>query len=121
MDDGVWATDCVQIFIDRIGDGTKFIHMAVSSIGVRYDARKDIGKEWNPQYDVATLLDTESWSAELRIPFESLGGVPKPGETWRMNFCRERYADVPNRERGVWSVTFGSSQQLDRFGFVQFK
>jgi len=117
-DDHVWATDCVEIFIDRTGDAVKLVHMGVSSIGVRYDARKDIGKDWNPEYEVATMLDTESWSAELKIPFASLGGAPEPGETWRMNFCRERHAGA--YELGAWSVTLGHFHQPDRFGYVQF-
>ena len=118
-DDPVWATDCVEIFIDRTGDGAQLMHIAVSAIGVRYDGRKDIGKAWSPDYDVAALHDDESWSVELRIPLASLGGAPDAGETWRMNFCRERHAG--RAELGAWSATFGHFHQVDRFGFVQFE
>ena len=121
-DSPVWADDCVEVFVDRAGDGKKCMHFVISAAGVRYESRTDLGAGWNPDYTVAALREPEAgfWTVELRIPFDILGGPPKPGETWRMNFCRERYADVPNCERGAWSVTFGAFLNPERFGKVQF-
>jgi hypothetical protein len=118
-DSGVWSDDCIEVFIDRSGDEVRYAHFIVSAADVRYDSRNDIGVEWNPEYETAVLREAESWSAELRIPFEELGGAPERGETWRMNFCRVR--KTAGTEVNAWSATFGGLLSPGRFGFVQFK
>ena len=110
--------DCVEVFVDRDGDGEGYAHLIVSVAGIRYDKLMGVGVRWNPEYSVATVRGTESWTAELEIPFAAFGGPPQPGETWRMNFCRERQ---PVKELGAWSVPFGGFHSPRRFGFVQFK
>ena len=118
-DSGVWSDDCIEVFIDRTGDEQSYAHFILSAANVRYDRRNDIGVEWNPEYETSVVRDAESWSAELRIPFEVLGGAPQSGETWRMNFCRVR--KTVGTEVNAWSATFGSLVSPGRFGFVQFK
>ena len=118
-DDAQWYDDCVELFVDRAGDGRK-AHIIVTANGSLYDAKgKDPGKAWNPKYDVAVKRKDTSWTVELRIPFAIYGGPPKAGETWRMNFCRERY---PVKELSSWSMTFGGGfTNAKCFGFVRFK
>jgi len=119
-DDAPWRDDCVEVLVDRAGDGKKMAHIIVTAEGSRYDAMgKDLGKAWNPEYDVALTREDKSWTAELRIPFAIYGGPPRPGETWRMNFCRERY---PVEELSAWSITLGGGfTNARRFGSVRFK
>ena len=60
------------------------------------------------------------WSAELSIPFASLGALP-PAPEWRVNFYRiDRPLGAP-RELSAWSPTgVGTFHQSNRFGFMQF-
>jgi len=116
-DSSVWTDAHVEILVDRSGDKRKSGHIIINSAGVSYDTRKDLGKEWNPEFDVVGLRGAESWTVEMKIPFESLGGALQPSETWRMNFCRRRYIEG---EFQAWSVTFGAFDTPERFGFVQF-
>ena len=117
-DSNVWEDDCVEIFVDRTRDGKNYAHIAVNAAGVQYDSRSLEGMTWNPDYRTAAKKDKKSWTAELSLPFQIFGGPPKPGERWRINFCRER---KPIDELGAWSVTFGGFHTPERFGIVQFK
>ncbi len=118
-DSGIWADDCIEVLLDREGNQDRYAHFILNAANVRYDSRSDMGTKWNPQYETAVLRDNESWSAELKIPFEALGGPPQKGETWRMNFYRVR--KTSGTEVNAWSATFGSVVSPGRFGFVQFK
>jgi len=118
-DSSVWSDDCIEVFVDRVGDESNYAHFVVNAADVRYDSRNDIGVEWNPEYETGVLREPESWSAELKIPFEALGGAPESGDTWRMNFCRVR--KTQGTEVNAWSATFGGLLSPGRFGFVQFK
>ena len=117
-DGNVWQDDCVEIFVDRAGVGKNLAHIIVNAVGTRYDSTREEGLQWNPDYKSAVRRQEKSWTVEFKLPFKILGGPPKPGETWRMNFCRERR---PVNEIGAWSVTFGGFHNLERFGYIHFK
>ncbi len=68
-------------------------------------------------WSLSQSLVVNSWAVELMLPYAMFGGPPKTGETWRMNFCRER---TPVRELSAWSVTFGWFLNPERFGKVKF-
>lgn len=114
----VYEDDCVELFIDRAGDGKQYTHVVANAIGTLYDSRRDLGTAWNLPLAVKTLRGADSWTAEFRIPFQALGDAPKAGERWRMNFTRERKAVFEN---SAWSVTFGAFHNPDRFGIVEFE
>ncbi|MDP6507311.1 MAG: hypothetical protein QF886_27025, partial [Planctomycetota bacterium] len=63
-----------------------------------------------------------NWDAEASIPFEDIGAsVPKPGEIWRMNFCRDYRAKKRRPSDWTsWSPTSGRFASPDRFGYVRF-
>lgn len=116
-DGPAWADDCVEIFVDRAGTAQGYDQIIVTAAGTKFDQRTGAGTTWSPDYEVATRQEDRSWHVELALPFALFGGPPAPGETWRMNFCRERKA---GDELGSWSVTFGSFGAMERFGRVTF-
>ena len=73
-DGPVYNDDCVELFIDRIGDEQQYVHIVVNALGTVYDSRKDLGVEWNAPLKVAVSRQADSWTAELSIPFETFGG-----------------------------------------------
>ncbi len=60
------------------------------------------------------------WSAELAIPFASVGAIPRQSR-WRVNFCRiDRPAGAP-RELSAWSAPLsGTFHEPSRFGILEF-
>lgn len=117
-DGPVYNDDCVEAFIDRAGDGKQYTHVVVNAIGTVYDSRRDLATPWDLPLSVETLCGADSWTVEMRIPFQALGDAPQPDEAWRMNFTRERKA---GNENSAWCVTFGAFHNPDRFGVVEFK
>ncbi len=115
-DSEVYSDDCVEIFVQPPETST-INHFIVNAAGVKFDQR-DGDRSWNPEYEVVARREKESWAVEFKIPWEVFGGLPQAGETWRMNFCRERKTES---ELGAWSVTFGGFLAPDRFGKVTFK
>lgn len=64
------------------------------------------------------------WTAEIAIPFKDVGGSPKPGEEWKINFTRD-YSVEPGRTKlfpdwTTWSPIAGRFKSTDEFGSVRF-
>ncbi len=114
-DGALWHDDCVEVLL-RLPGGAGLAHFIVNTIGVTYEA-KDHERSWNPSFRAAVHKGKESWSAEMAIPWKALGGMPEPGDTWRMNFCRERRAVT---ELSSWSPASGRFVAPATFGRVAF-
>ena len=115
-DADIWNLECVEAFLEPSGRPTRYMHFIVgASPGARYDARKGyagpaVGPReetgWNPSWQCAIHIDKAArrWTAELAIPFASLGvATPKPGAKWIGNFGRERYAGRRSPQLFLWS------------------
>ncbi|HUT35223.1 MAG TPA: DUF4838 domain-containing protein [Planctomycetota bacterium] len=113
-DADIWNLECVEVFLDPAGRRTQYIHFIVGAApDARYDARKGYDpateaedKAWNTKWTSAIHIakDAQRWTAELAIPFASLGvAAPKPGSVWAGNFGRERYAGNRNPHLYLWS------------------
>lgn len=59
-------------------------------------------KGFNPEWQRGVKVQAESWTAEFRIPWESLGIEPQPGITLSLNLGRFRSQGL-NWERSYWS------------------
>ena len=131
-DGPVYTDDSVEIFLDPEGAGAGYAQLAVNTLGTRFDARQ-LGERlltrwyitggprqasWDPTWAAKARVEEEGWIVELAIPFEYLGGTPRPGDTWGANFCRERYAQ---EELSTWTplagITFLQPQAFGRLTF----
>lgn len=68
------------------------------------------------------VTDTQ-WSAEVAIPFTSLGldGPPRTGDVWRANFARDWAVNFPQKQQcTVWTHTGLSLLAPQRFGRLTF-
>jgi hypothetical protein len=79
--------------------GTPPVTLMVNPLGAQFDSRAG-DTAWNGPWQAMTEKGSEGWAAVLAIPFETLGGPPKPGAKWRANFYRNR-CNV-TRERSAW-------------------
>ena len=119
-DGRIWLDDCMEVFLHPPDQG--YYHIMVNAKGVTYDCYHLTGREdlsWDPALELAVGRQSHAWTLEMAVPFEALGRVPVAGESWRGNFCRERYAI--QMARSCWSCTFGGFHKPDRFGEVIFE
>lgn len=115
-DEMVYTTDCVELLINRKNDGKGFMQFIVGAGGTIYD-EKNGESSWNPKWQWITARNKGTWVAEMIIPMSVLGGAPKPGETWGINFARER---VQKAEKSVWSPQREAISDPAQFGKVKF-
>jgi hypothetical protein len=128
-DGPAYEMDCVELFITRNKDSQAYVQFVVSAGGTRYDGRtvevKEAGKskyisevkQWNPDWSFVVKKGKGDWSAEMIIPMSVLGGPPKPGEVWGVNFARERQT---KKELSTWSPMEGNFHVTSRYGKITF-
>lgn len=121
----IFQDDTVEIFLDTNHDRTTYYHFAVNSLGARYEAHVDAGKElrdagWNPAWEVKTKIGAQYWTAEMRIPFASLStSYPQSGTCWGINLTCSRWAGkFP--EYTSWAMITGGFNQPMKFGELIF-
>lgn len=119
-DGPVFYDDSFEFFIDPWNKRRDYYQLAINSLGTQFDAKVN-NSGVNLNWQDAAAMNPTGWSAEIAIPFASLGvEPPKSGTTWAMNFARNRWV-TGSPEYLIWSVPYGSFNQPSRFGTVVFK
>jgi hypothetical protein len=100
----VFVSDHAHLFIDPFKDSVRYYEIAVDTAGTIADIKNGpsgADMQWNGAYEVKTALNYNvGWTAEMRIPFKTLGKSPKAGDVWRITFAR-----VDNsKEFSVWTA-----------------
>lgn len=115
------SEDYVRIVLDPFLDGRSGYVFAVNPGGARYDAlvaRRGEGEDarWDAVWEAATARDSRGWSAEIRIPLQSLrfdGSLSR----WGFNVERrvERLQEVSR-----WASPFRAAKisQTSRAGYL---
>jgi hypothetical protein len=47
-----------------------------------------IDESWNGRWESSVIRSRRGWTAELALPWTEIGGLPRPGHTFRLNFVR---------------------------------
>ncbi|MHC4873218.1 MAG: sugar-binding protein [Planctomycetota bacterium] len=93
----IWQDDIFAVFIKPDNRGRTYYQFALNVEGGKFDQQNtDSGvfyEKFSPDWKYAAVKGKDFWSAEVIIPFSSIGITPQMGQTWRMNFCRSRKAD----------------------------
>ncbi len=121
-DAAVFTDDSVEIFLAPFPDHPdRYYQIAVNCAGTIYDeALPDPGLSWNGALEVGTYRNEKHWNLEVKIPLKDIGVTNlNAGDTWRVNFCRNRPSDETTRH-SAWSPTFGSFHDFHKFGFLKF-
>ena len=84
-DQGVWKDANLEMMIDP-GDGESFRHLVVTAGNNRYDAMGN-DPSWNPEWSSKVVCKDDRWTAEIRLPFASLGKLRK-NLTWQFMIIR---------------------------------
>jgi len=72
---------------------------------------------WDGVWNADIKSDELGWSAIIRLPFSILGGIPNPGESWKINFLRHR--NNVEKESSAWAPSLPSG--LPGYGVVSFE
>ena len=119
-DSSVFKDDSVEVFIATDPDKpSEYHHFAVNTKGVIYDAKlPSPGAAWNAKISTGVALNDKSWIIELKIPFKELGvDVPKNGDTWNINLCRNKPS---GSETSCWNPTYSSFHSYNNWGKIHF-
>lgn len=114
----VWEDNCVDIFFDPNCTGKNLIHLISNTKGTLYASKEGV-KKWAHKITVSAKQSKESWSVQLRIPWEDLGGRPPRGTIWGFNAGRVRKTVNPI-VYSCWSPTYGLFQKPEFFGRIVF-
>lgn len=114
-DDPLYEEDVVEVFIDEVGDGKRYIEIEVSPNNVVFDALIDHhpvdGNRVNTVWDAAGMKTTVCKIEEVRlryridIPLTVFQVPPRAGTVWRVNFYRIDEDERGNRAYSAWSPT----------------
>jgi Domain of unknown function (DUF5916)/Carbohydrate family 9 binding domain-like len=114
-DAGLYSDDNVEILIDSFDEQRSAFIFQTNPNGARVDGQLQgsghPNHSWNGIWDVAVSQDSTGWTAEFRIPFETLRF--RPG-TRQFGFNVKRFIRVKNEEdlwRG-WGRTEGLYRQV---------
>ncbi len=95
--------DWVEINLDSYNDDRTAFSFTISVSGVKGDElvsdNSNFDNSWNPIWYVDTQIDSEGWTAELRIPLSQLRFGNEQEQVWGLQSTR-RYFN--NEERSVW-------------------
>jgi hypothetical protein len=86
------SEDHVVLVLDPFQDGRSGYVFAVNPGGARFDALvdpggEDVNSEWDGEWEAATSRDATGWTAEIRIPIETLS-FKRDLKEWGLNVQR---------------------------------
>jgi hypothetical protein len=85
----VWSAPSAEILFQcGVKPDLPINHLAFNIFDHHFSQLKG-DKNWNPKWQSASAVSNRNWTAEVKIPFESLGQkAPQIGTVWRFNFGR---------------------------------
>ncbi len=132
-DGTAWRQESMELMIDPRGARQMYYHFIINPVpGSSLERRfgyfedpehpfyEDFEWDWRGEWEYEPRIDRERemWTAELKIPFETLEAeTPQPGDMWTMNIGR---SEQPEGERTVsylWSPNLETVTFHDRAAF----
>jgi len=127
--DSVWGTDHFEWFL--VPQRTYVAHLyqtAVSAFHRTYGPERKLHDQWHRDLDwrptglkTAVRRGDKAWTCEMLLPLAALKeGPPKPGDYWRVNFCRSAGHGVEHSSS--WSrLPYGMWHAYRDYDFVVFE
>ncbi|MDX1462422.1 MAG: DUF5916 domain-containing protein [Marinirhabdus sp.] len=95
--------DWVEINIDSYGDDRTGFSFTASASGVKGDEfisnNGNFDPSWNPIWYLRTAIDSDGWTAEMRIPLSQLRFSNAEEQVWGIQSTRRYFK---NEERSTW-------------------
>lgn len=114
----VFGDDAIEFFVDPLRKHTPYYQLAFNTIGGHYDGQ-GMDASWDGEWTVQTAKSEKYWSAELRLPFTTLGLMAAPGQVWGLNVARDRCASG-GLGLSTWSALRGFHNP-GSFGALRFE
>ncbi|MDP7251182.1 MAG: DUF4838 domain-containing protein [Planctomycetota bacterium] len=121
-DDNVFIDDSVEIFLAVFPNARqKYWHLALNAGNTQWDGiiktpRQDL--DWKS----ATGRTKKAWTAEIVIPFKSLGlAAPPTGTTWSANFGRTERPPNGGVVYSSWNAVYRGFLESSSFGKLVFE
>ncbi len=96
-DGNMYGDDTVSVVLDTFGDGRRGYSFEINAAGARKDGLisgpEDISYDWDGIWDAAVARSPEGWTAEIRIPAQTLRfrpGAPAWGFNVQRRVARDR-------------------------------
>lgn len=119
-DGPVFYDDSVEAFIDPGRSQQVYYHFSTNTLGTQFE-QKVLSPAWNADWSSAAKLQNGRWTAEMAIPFASLGATtPTAGDKWGLNLTRNRWT-TGSAEYITWAIPYGGFHSPDRFGTAVFR
>jgi hypothetical protein len=112
------ADDVAEVFFSHTSDRNQWWHLATNPTGAQWDGLKH-NAAYNLEWTCAVRTNGASWTAELRIPFATLGLKEAPaGAVWFGNLTRE---ERPANEYTSWNSVEAHFAEPNNFGEWRFE
>lgn len=114
------SDDFVGVLFDTFQDDrTAFVFFA-NSLGTQGDQKiandgETIDSTWDAEWEVATAIEDDRWTAEFRIPFRSIS-YPPESTVWGVNFARGYPAEL---SYNVWAGPVEKYFHISRSGRLE--
>jgi hypothetical protein len=85
--------DSFEVILDTFADRRNGFVFVINPAGAKSDTQianegRDVNSNWDAVWTVATKIEQNGWTAEIRIPFKSLRFEPGDDRIWGVNFSR---------------------------------
>ena len=133
-DGDLWTEEVVELFVAP-GRATpeRYYEIELNPLGAVFDAVVDspfgdrrqlrVDRSWScAGLETEVVVASRSWTAELALPWSSIGGGPGSGADFRINCFRIERRPGPEAELTAWSPTGISPADFHRparFGFLR--
>ena len=117
-DAGVFADDCLELFVSPGGEPQGYYHFATNALGARYDEKGRGDATWSGKWTSHATHSADRWTVEISISLATLGGPPKRGSVWWFNVCRQRQPG--GLQLSAWSPTDSNFHDFTRFAALTF-
>ncbi len=131
--DKIVLDDSVEIFLDVDFDRTDYHQLIVNAKGDvwtgYFPKPGEMGpgphKPWkaNAQAKATINRDAKRWVCEVLIPFDRLGGTPRKGTRWAVNFCRNFRGQTDDKHLQTWFLVWNGNRNFHNpnlFGVFQW-
>lgn len=127
----LWEEEAVEVFIDPVGDGLRYVELGINPLNTVDDIliiRKPKFRwllNWN-FFDLKTAVKKRKggWDVEIAIPWWNFLSfkvpLPPEGQTWRIQLCRVERPDHKTPIWLSWSPTSQTFHKPENFGKVLF-
>ncbi len=115
----LWEEDSIEVFIFPKGAETYF-QFIVNTDGARFNSKGLGGSLPLWDWQAKTYKGEDYWSAEVRIPFEVFGTIPKDGEVWTGNISRNILTSGDGDRHTTWAYLKRGFHETGNFGKIIF-